>query len=201
MVRNSIYGLLLLALLLPFTARAQLPSVDTLLAQVAQATGFQAEHVRFRQDVQLRVLLLSWRFQNDIEALDGSYTVKIGKGAPGFMPDGFPAELLDVQQSIHLFDLQVVGTETDGQGRTFYIIEGVRKEPSEQGAQSGKLWIDGSEWYIAKAHLAYTWGKLEVEQAYRMEQGRRVLDTQSARLSILGARVEVKYLDYWFVEP
>lgn len=190
--------LFVLSILLPWGAQAESPDLDALLQKVTQATNLRAEQVRFQQQVQLRALVFTWRFDATVEGLDGNYTVSVGRGAPSFLSPGVLADLIDVQSSIHLFDLEFVGVETDAEGRTLYVIEGVRKEPAQQGVQSGRLWIDGSEWYIARAHLAYNWGKLEVDQTYRMEQGRLVLDTQTGVTSLLGGRVEVKYLDYWF---
>lgn len=200
MVRNCMM-LLVLLLVLAGNVRAETPPLATLLQNVAQATDWRAQHVRFKQEVQLRALLLTWRFSATVEAKDGSYSVSVGSGAPSFLSPNVLADLVDVHSSIDLFDLELIDVETDHGGRTFYVVEGVRKEPASQGVQSGTLWIDGSEWYIARAHLTYTWGKLEVEQTYRMEQGRLVLDTQKGVTSLLGGRVEVKYLDYWFADP
>lgn len=200
MVRYCV-ALLVLSLLLPWGVRAETPSLPALLEKVAQATDLRADHVRFQQQVQLRALIFTWRFHATVEKQGDTYDVSVGQGAPSFLTPSVLADLVDVQSAIHLFELELVGVETDRAGRTYYVIEGVRKEPASQGAQSGRLWIDGSEWYIARADLTYTWGKLEVEQTYRREQGRLVLDVQKGVTSLLGGRVEVKYLDYWFAEP
>lgn len=197
MSRSLLPAALLLILLLGQSVRADVPTVESMLANLRQSS-LTADRVGFQQQIELRALFLSWRFSADVTKEGDHYSVVVGDGAPGFMPQDLPATLVNVQESIHLFDLTFVGTETDSSGRTLYVVEGVRKDPSNSGVQSGKLWVDGSDWYIAQAHLAYTWGRLEVEQVYRREQGHIVLDRQSAIAHPLGARVEVKYHGYWF---
>lgn len=199
MVRTllSVIGLLLIG---AASAFAQPPAVDEILAQLrAAAADAAAAKVRFRQEFTLRALFFTWRFAVDVTQEGGAYEVRVGPGAPSFMPDTLPADLVRVAEAIDTFVFSFVGEERTPDGKLYYILDGVPQK-SQGGAQSGRLWIDADAWYIAKAHLAYTWGRLEVEQEYRLEAGRRVLHRQSAVARPLGARLEVEYVDYWFPE-
>lgn len=176
-------------------------TVDEILANISNAHVGQSEgRATFRQSFVVRALFLTWRFSVDIAQEGDSYTASIGDGAPAFMPATLPVELLKIERAIDTFQLTLVGEETDSSGRKLYVLEGKLRSASSGGAQSGRLWVDASEWYIARAHLAYTWGRLEVEQEYRIEEGRRVLHRQGAVARPLGARVDVEYVDYWFDE-
>lgn len=196
MKKTYILVLGLILLLAPGTRSAIL--LEDILSNMAENSVMQEGRMRFQQRIEMRAFLFSWRFSADVEKEGEQVTVVVSKGAPSFVPDDMPAELIDIQSSFHLFDLAMVGEEPLADGHVLYIVEGQRKEASSYGVQSGKLWIDSRDWYIAQAHMAYTWGRLEVQQEYRIEQGRRVLHRQTAVARPLGARVEVDYVEYWF---
>lgn len=172
-------------------------TLDEILDQVKLANSMQSERMRFQQRIDLSLLLFSWQFTADVTKDGDQLAVVVGKGAPAFVPNDMSSALVDIPSAIHMFDLTLVGEERSG-GRVYYIIEGERKATVDYGAQSGRLWVDSQEWYIAKANVAYTWGRLEVEQEYRDEKGRRVLHRQTAVARPIGARVKVDYTDYWF---
>lgn len=172
--------------------------LDDILANLAQANNMKSDRMRFKQQIDMRLLLFGWQFTADVSKDGDQLTIEVGQGAPSFVPDDMSAALIDVQSAIHEFDMRLIGEEVGKNGQRYYIVEGERKVSGRQGAQSGKLWIDAQDWYIAQAHLAYTWGRLEVEQEYRVEQGRRVLHRQNAVARPLGARLQVDYVEYWF---
>lgn len=172
--------------------------LDHILENLARANDMQGVHMRFQQRIDMRLLILGWSFTADVTKNGDQLTIDVGKGAPSFVPDDMSSALIDVHSAIDDFALALVGQETASNGDLFYIIEGERKVEGNRGAQSGKLWVHAEEWYIARAHIAYTWGRLEVEQEYRIEQGRRVLHRQTAVARPLGAKLLVEYVGYWF---
>lgn len=172
------------------------PSVEEIVVNVSRAAGHLPAEMGFRQEVQLRVLFLMWKFQSLVVRQNGEYLVET-RGAPDFLPQGFMASLLEVGDALTNYELEIVGEERNGRGEPVYRLTGRRRHGS-QGALGGILWINGQTWLVERATLEYDWGTLELHQEFHKVGGYTVLRSQRATASLLGARLTVEYQDYWF---
>lgn len=174
-------------------------SLEQITAEMERSQVMREPHMKFEQRVELRAaLVLRWTFVNQVTRNENRIEMEVGSGAPSFMPDEMASDLIDIQHSLANFDLSLVGTEELDDGSVLYIIDGTRKDSLSSGAEGGRLWIQADPWVITRAELRYSWGRLEVDQWYRQENGRWVLDRQEALARPLGARLVVEYDDYWF---
>jgi len=172
------------------------PAVEEVVANLQRAAGLLPADMSFRQDVQLTLFFLSWRFYSDVVRRNGEFQVAT-YGKPGFLSDDVPITLLQLHTGIDAFDLELVGEETNGYGDPLYVLEGRRRVPGP-GAQTGKLWVNGRTWLAEKAWLQYDWGTLEVEQEFQELEGYTVLRLQRARSSFMDSRLVVEYKNYSF---
>lgn len=174
-------------------------SLDDILEAMAQSQVMRDPYMEFEQRVELRAaLLLRWTFVNKVTRNGNRIELEVGSGAPSFMPDEMASDLIDIQEALEKFDLVLVGAEELEDGTIRYIVDGTRKPSLSTGAESGRLWIQPDPWVITRAELRYSWGRLEVDQWYRQENGRWVLDRQEAVARPLGARLVVEYHNYRF---
>ncbi len=60
------------------------------------------------------------------------------------------------------------------------------------------VWVNARNWLVERAELEYPWGKLSLEQRFETVDGYVVLAEQHASVNRLGARLTVRYGDYWF---
>lgn len=196
---TSIIVLLAVGTITPVAAITADIDVDTIFRNVADSVHMSHTPMTFEQQVEIRALLFKWKFKTSATQGDDGLHVDVGSGAPSWISDGVFTDLVDIQGTLHAFDLQLQGEEQGVNDQRFYVISGVRNDGKESGALSGKLWIDADDWYIAKAELAYTWGKLEVQQQYRIEDGLRVLHRQEGiARAWISARIDIDYGHYWF---
>ncbi|HEY8417496.1 MAG TPA: hypothetical protein VIK93_05625 [Limnochordales bacterium] len=177
-------------------AAAGAPDVEDVVANLNRAAGLLPADMGFRQDVQLQLFFITWRFYSDVVRRNGEFQVTT-YGKPGFLSDDVPTTLLQLHTGIDEFDLELVGEETNSNGDPLYVLEGRRRVPGP-GAQAGKLWVNGRTWLAEKAWLEYDWGTLDVEQEFQEVDGYTVLRAQRARSSLVGTRLVVEYRDYWF---
>src|SRR5690625_782404 len=174
-------------------------SLDQITEQMAQSHIMREPHMEVEQRVELRAaLVLRWTFTNQVTRNGNRIEMEVGRGAPSFMPDEMASDLIDIHDSLANFDLSLVETEEMDDGSVRYVIDGTRKPSLSSGAEGGRLWIQADPWVITRAELRYSWVRLEVDQWYRQENGRWVLDRQEALARPLGARLVVEYDDYWF---
>ncbi len=192
--------LLATALLLSmFTLGVSAMSLDDILEAMAQSQVMRDPYMKFEQRVELRAaLVLRWAFVNQVTRNGDRIEMEVGTGAPSFMPDEMASDLIDIQGALENFDLVLIGTEELDDGTVRYIVDGTRKPSLSSGAESGRLWIQPDPWVVTRAELRYSWGRLEVDQWYRLENGRWVLDRQEAVARPLGARLVVEYQNYQF---
>lgn len=203
-MQKLLFAALFSFLLLPAhlaSAAQHAPPIGQLLQNMVEATDMQLQPMGFQQHISIRALLFSWQFVADVERQGERLVVDVGPGAPFFVPDDLSAALIDFVDEVQQFDLTIVDENTDCNGRLCYIVEGERKKPKKQGVQSGTLWVDAENWLIVKANMTYPWGKLDVDQEYRATDGRIVLHRQQAVTQPLGAKIEVRYKEYWFESP
>lgn len=194
-------GLLLMTALILWasTLGVSAMSLDDILEAMAQSQVMRDPYMEFEQRVELRAaLLLRWTFVNKVTRNGNRIELEVGSGAPSFMPDEMASDLIDIQEALEKFDLVLVGAEELEDGTIRYIVDGTRKPSLSTGAESGRLWIQPDPWVITRAELRYSWGRLEVDQWYRQENGRWVLDRQEAVARPLGARLVVEYHNYRF---
>lgn len=173
---------------------AAAPSVDEVVLNVRGAAGVRPEAMRFRQDITLEVLFLRWNFHADVTR-SGDRVELVLHNAPGFIDEDVSASLLEVSEGLDHFDLRLVDEIRRG-GDVVYVLQGVPRR--EGGARGGRIWVNARTWLVEKAELEYPWGMLEVEQTFQNINGYTVLREQKASVSRLGARMTVRYSDYWF---
>lgn len=173
-------------------------TINEVLGQMAAQETMRAHTIRFEQHISLRALIFRWAFVNTVEKVGDRIRVESGDGAPGFVPQDATTDLLDVQQAFGDFTLTLVGREESATGVLHYVIDGDRNDDRPQGARSGRMWIHPTTWVVEKAELRYPWGTLTVEQSYRREGERLVLDRQHAVARPLGVRMDIEYRAYWF---
>lgn len=201
MLRYAIFAILGSLLLTGSMGYAEEMTLDQVLEQMAAQPTMRAHTLGFEQHVSIRALVFRWSFVNKVEKVGDRIRVDAGDGAPGFVPQEATTDLLDLQQAFDDFVLNLVGREESADGIWHYVIDGTRKDDSPQGVRSGRMWIDPEAWVVAKAELRYPWGTLTVDQSYRQEEGRLVLDRQHAVARPLGVRLDIEYRAYWFDQP
>lgn len=172
------------------------PTVDEITDNVRRAVGARPAVMGFRQDVELRVLILSWRFHADVVRRGDDIELTV-YNQPSLIGDDVSASLLEVSEGIDDFDLQLVD-EVNRNGDVFYVLEGTSR--TALGAQSGTIWINGRTWLVEHAVLEYPWGSLTLDQSFHSVDGHTVLQEQHASVNRLGARMTVRYGDYWFAD-
>lgn len=198
-MRRSFLFVTTALVLLMSTLGVSAMSLDEIIEAMAQSQVMRDPYMTFEQRVELRAaLVLRWAFVNKVTRQGNRIEMEVGSGAPSFMPDEMASDLIDIQDSLENFDLVLVGTEELDDGTIRYIVDGTRKPSLSSGAESGRLWIQPDPWVVTRAELRYSWGRLEVDQWYRQENGRWVLDRQEAVARPLGARLVVEYHNYSF---
>ena len=177
-------------------ARAAEPGdVEDIVHRVEAVSRIPA-NVRMEQSVVARVLLFSWRFTSVLEYVDGELTATT-QGAPSFVPETFPVDLVRLGQALSLFDLRVVeGPDENG----FIVLSGPRSGYDGTGAQEATFMIDPSDWLVKRASAKYPWGTLSLEQEFDSFDGRMLLRRQKGSVRPLGLTVEVEYSNHTFVD-
>ena len=150
------------------------------------------EGLAFTQRVSARAFLLRWEFVSRLRFEEGRLHVAT-EGAPAFMPETLPKDLVELGRTLSLFDLQLV-REDDGTGLA--LLSGPLRDYGGQGAREGSFWVDLERGVVQKAEAVYSWGTLSVEQEYGLIEGHLLLLRQSARMYPFGATLEVRYVDY-----
>lgn len=169
-------------------------TVEELVANVRQAAGTRPPEMGFRQQITLQALILRWQFSADVVRRDDTVQIQV-HGAPSFVDENVTASLLEVSEGLDNFDLRLVDEVRMG-GQQYYVVEGVSRVAN--GARRGKIWVNAQSWLVERAELEYSWGTLTVEQRFRTVNGYVVLAEQQASVSRLGARMTVRYENYWF---
>lgn len=170
------------------------PTVDELAANVRAATVVRPAEMGFRQDISLQVLFLRWRFYADV-VRRGDHLELTVYDAPGFLDGDVSASLLELSEGLDNFDLRLV-EEILRNNDAIYVLEGESRMAG--GARSGRVWVNARTWLIEQAELEYPWGTMSVEQHFDTVNGFIVLREQHASVNRLGARMTVRYSDYWF---
>lgn len=173
---------------------AAVDPVARLVERVA-AAGKLPEGLSFTQRVTVRLLLLRWEFASRLKVQDSTLHVTTD-GAPGFIPESLPRDLVELSGALHLFDLHLVG-EDEG----LVLLEGLARNYSGQGARAGKFWVDTARGHVVKADVEYEWGTLHLIQEYGPFREHSLLKRQSARLTPYPATLDVRYDDYAFATP
>lgn len=164
--------------------------VEDLLEQVAQGARFPVG-TSFRQAVTLRALFATWRFESFVrQEPDGLRSET--KGAPSFVPDTLPGDLVGLVQSLDLFELSVVEAEDPA----VVVFRGPRIGYNGTGPKEATFWIDLERRIVQRAEAVYSWGTLSVSQEYLDRDGRWLLARQRARATPFGLTLDVNYLDY-----
>lgn len=145
----------------------------------------------FRQQIVLRAFLLTWRFESQVEVTSQGFRSQT-TGAPAFVPDTLPEELVELSQSAAMFDLSLV-TSADGDA---LILKGPRKEYPGTGPMEATLWVDPVDWVVTRAEAVYSWGTLHVTQEFERRDGITLLARQRARITPYGLTLDVEYRDY-----
>lgn len=166
--------------------------VGSALEQLKTAT-FMPLGLRFNQRVTLKAFLGVWSFESDLEWQGDLFAVTT-TGAPRFVPDTLPEDLVELAQAPSLFDLDRVDSLDAESG--ILVLSGPRKGYNGSGAKEATFWIDTARWLVTRAQADYKWGTLSVEQTYRTHDGYYFLKEQNARISPFGFTLEVEYGDY-----
>lgn len=172
------------------------PTIEEIRDNVRGTVGTRPEVIGFRQDVELRVLILSWRFHADVVRRGDEIELTV-YNKPSLIGDDVSASLLEVSEGIDQFDLELVD-EVHRNGDVFYVVEG--KARTASGAREGKIWINGRTWLVEQAVLDYPWGSVTLDQTFQTVDGYTVLREQHASVNRLGARMTVRYSDFWFAD-
>ena len=176
----------------PARAAAEAPArAEEVVRLVAQSHSLP-EGVRFRQEVTFRALLGTWRFHSEVEATkDGlKFTMY---GAPSFVPETLPRDLLDLSRSPSLFELSVSGVAAaDGT----LVLSGPRIAYAGIGPREATFWVDPGTWTIRRAEAQYSWGTLYVDQEFDRMGDHYLLTRQRARVSPYGFTLDVRYVEY-----
>lgn len=165
-------------------------SLEQILQRIAEANRLPAG-LEFRQEIVLRAYLLTWRFESRVEVTSDGFQSHTS-GAPSFVPDTLPEELVGLSQSAALFDLSPVEWGDTGT----LVLQGPRREYPGTGPKEATLWVDSREWVISRAEAVYEWGTLHVTQEYAPQDGMRLLARQRARITPYGFTLDVEYRDY-----
>lgn len=176
----------------PARAAVEPPAgVEEVVRLVAASHGLP-EGVRFRQEVTFRALLGTWRFHSEVEAAEGGLRFTI-HGAPSFVPQSLPRDLIDLSRSPALFDLSVAGGAlSDGT----LVLSGPRIAYAGTGPREATFWIDPGTWTIRRAEAEYSWGTLYVDQEFDRMGDHYLLTRQQARVSPFGFTLDVRYVEY-----
>lgn len=185
-----------LSLLFGVPAVGARPSVDEIVANVRSAVANQPTRYSFRQDIELRVLILRWRFHADVRRDGDRIDVQV-HDAPGFLSPDIAATLLEVSEGLDGFTLKLVA-KTERGGDVYYVVEGV--STLQEGARSGTIWVNARTWLIDEAVLKYDWGNLTVQQRFQTINGYTLLREQHAAVDRLGGKLRVQYGGYSFDE-
>ena len=176
---------------LPVRAAAEpLAGIEEVVRLVAQSHGLP-EGIRFRQEVTFRALLATWRFHSEVEATKDGLKFTI-HGAPSFVPDTLPRDLIDLSRSSSLFELSIAGGASDGT----LVLSGSRIAYSGTGPREAIFWVDPASWTIRRAEAHYPWGTLYVDQEFDWMGDHYLLRRQRARVSPYGFTLDVHYVEY-----
>lgn len=167
--------------------------VDDAIQRVISGTSIP-EGLHFTQKVTLRAYLLRWTFESELSYTSGELVAET-RGAPWFVPETLPAELVRLGRTLSLFELNPVGYDQEADE---LHLRGPRPDYDGSGAKEGSFWIDVSRGVVRKAEAVYSWGILAVEQEYESLGEHLLLKRQSARISPHGATLEVLYDNYIF---
>lgn len=170
-------------------ALAQDISVPDILERVTAQT-ILPDGIQFTQSVDLRALFFRWKFESEMVMQDGVLQVTT-RGAPGFVPESLPGELVELARTLSLFDVEIV-REDSGEG--VVVVTGPRPEYDGRGAREATFWIDIENGVVFKAEAVYSWGSLHVNQEYMEQRDYLLLRRQTAEA--LGFKLEVLYHDY-----
>lgn len=173
---------------------AELHDVAEIVRKVESASQFPAQ-VRMHQSVVARLLLITWRFTSVLEYVEGQLKATT-TGAPAFVPEDFPVDLVSLSRALPLFDLKLI-SEADDNG--FVVIGGPRPDYDGRGAEEATFRIDPSDWLVKRASAKYDWGTLTLEQEFDSFNGYMLLRRQKATVLPYGLVVDVEYSDYSLV--
>lgn len=165
-------------------------ALEELLQRVAAGTELPVG-TSFRQQVTLRALFTTWRFESLVTREPDGYRTET-RGAPSFVPDSLPSDLVNLMQSIYLFDLRPLDAAEPG----LVVLAGRRIDYRGAGPSEATFWIDAERGVVERAQAVYSWGTLHVSQEYLERGGRLLLSRQMARAAPYGFTLEVDYLDY-----
>lgn len=154
------------------------------------------EHIRMHQSVTVRALIFTWKFNSILEYV-GDELTSTTEGAPSFVPESFPVDLVSLGQTLPLFDLKLISERND-QG--YIVLGGPRPDFDGQGAEEATFMIDPRDWLVKRASAKYAWGTLTVDQEFGSFQGLMLLRRQRATVKPHGLVVDVEYSNYSFVE-
>lgn len=153
------------------------------------------EGISFRQEVTFRALLTTWRFHSELEATSEGLRFQI-HGAPSFVPETLPLDLINLTRSPALFDLEIASDGPAAEG--FLVLRGPRIGNAGGGPREAVFWVDPATWTIRRAQAEYSWGTLFLDQEFDRMGDRYLLRRQRARVAPYGFTLDVQYQEYRF---
>lgn len=162
------------------------------LADIVARVEAQAKlppYLRMNQEVSVRALIFSWRFTSVLER-HGDEMTATTQGAPSFMPETFPIDLVSLTETLDVFNLRVL-SESSKEG--YLVIGGARPDYDGMGAEEATFSIDPDDWLIKRATAKYAWGTLTLEQEFVPVEGYQLLSRQKATVRPHGFTVDVNY--------
>ena len=173
-----------------FAASFSQSAIEELLQRVAVGLELPVG-ASFRQEITLRALFATWRFASTVRKEPEGFLTETA-GAPSFVPDSLPRDLINLMQSLYLFDLRVV----DASDADLVVLQGPRINYSGTGPKEATFWVDVRRLVVERAEAAYSWGTLHVTQEYLDLGDRFLLLRQRARATPYGFTLDVDYVDY-----
>lgn len=181
-----------LGLLAGGAALAEAPSAEEVVRLLHDSHALP-EGVAFRQEVTLRALLVTWRFHSELETTSDGLKFQLF-GAPSFVPDTLPLELINLSHSPALFDLRIAGGGSSDDGTL--VLQGPRIDYAGQGPREATFWVDPQTWTIRRAEAEYSWGTLFLDQVFDRHGELYLLRQQKARVTPFGFTLDVQYREY-----
>lgn len=166
--------------------------IDTILQRLAEAQPLPVG-LEFRQEIVFKAFLFTWRFESQVLVTANGFEAET-LGAPAFVPENLAQELVELGQSVALFELSLLETD-DGES---LVLQGSRKGYQGAGPKEATFWIDPKDWVVTRAEATYSWGTLYVTQEYDQWEGAKLLSRQNARATPYGFTLDVRYQDYHF---
>lgn len=151
------------------------------------------EGLSFRQEVTVRALLVTWRFHSEVETTSEGLKSRI-VGAPSFVPETLPLDLVNLSRSPELFDLKVAA-EPSSDGSSL-VLQGPRIGYAGVGPREATFWVDPETWTIRRAEAEYSWGTLFLDQTFDRFGEFYLLSEQRARVTPYGFTLDVRYREY-----